>query len=26
LSLSFANAKKIHFEGKNFRSDIGFDL
>jgi phosphoribosylamine--glycine ligase len=26
LSLSFANAKKIYFEGKNFRSDIGFDL
>jgi len=26
LSLSFANAKKICFEGKNFRSDIGFDL
>jgi len=26
LSLSFANAKKIRFEGKNFRSDIGFDL
>jgi phosphoribosylamine---glycine ligase len=26
LSQSFANANNIHFEGKYFRSDIGFDL
>jgi len=26
LALSFANAQKIQFEGKYFRSDIGFDL
>lgn len=26
LAFSFANAKKIHYEGKYFRSDIGFDL
>ncbi|WP_455672566.1 phosphoribosylamine--glycine ligase [Phocaeicola sp.] len=26
LAQSFANAKKINFEKKNFRSDIGFDL
>ncbi|HET9570457.1 MAG TPA: phosphoribosylamine--glycine ligase [Bacteroidales bacterium] len=26
LSQSFANANKIQFEGKYFRSDIGFDL
>lgn len=26
LSQSFTNAKKIQFEGKYFRSDIGFDL
>ncbi|MDD6211454.1 MAG: phosphoribosylamine--glycine ligase [Bacteroidales bacterium] len=26
LSISFANAKKINFEGKYLRSDIGFDL
>lgn len=26
LSLSFENARKIHFEGSYFRSDIGFDL
>jgi len=26
LALSFANAQKIHFEGKYFRKDIGFDL
>jgi len=26
LAISFANAKKIQYEGKYFRSDIGFDL
>lgn len=26
LSLSFENARKIHFENSYFRSDIGFDL
>jgi len=26
LALSFANAQKINYEGKYFRSDIGFDL
>ena len=26
LALSFANAQKIQFDGKYFRSDIGFDL
>ena len=26
LALSFANAQKIQFEGKYFRSDIGFDI
>ena len=26
LAFSFANAQKIQFEGKYFRSDIGFDL
>ena len=26
LTLSFANAQKIQFEGKYFRSDIGFDI
>ncbi len=26
LALSFSNAKIIHFDGKYFRSDIGFDL
>lgn len=26
LALSFANAQKIHYTGKYFRSDIGFDL
>lgn len=26
LAVSFANAKKIQYEGKYFRSDIGFDL
>lgn len=26
LAVSFANAQKIQFEGKYFRSDIGFDL
>lgn len=26
LAKSFANAQKIHFENKYFRSDIGFDL
>jgi phosphoribosylamine---glycine ligase len=26
LTTSYANAKKIEFEGKNFRKDIGFDL
>ena len=26
LAASFANARKIEFEGKYFRSDIGFDL
>jgi len=26
LALSFKNAKKIQYEGKYFRSDIGFDL
>jgi phosphoribosylamine--glycine ligase len=26
LAISFANAQKITYEKKNFRSDIGFDL
>ncbi len=26
LAISFANARRIQFEGKYFRSDIGFDL
>ena len=26
LAVSFANAQKINYEGKYFRSDIGFDL
>ena len=26
LTLSFANAQKIQFEGKYFRRDIGFDI
>ena len=26
LAKSFSNAKKIQYEGKYFRSDIGFDL
>ena len=26
LAVSFANAQKIQYEGKYFRSDIGFDL
>jgi phosphoribosylamine--glycine ligase len=26
LKISYANAKKIHFEGVNYRGDIGFDL
>jgi phosphoribosylamine--glycine ligase len=26
LEKSFDNARKIHFEGKYFRRDIGFDL
>jgi phosphoribosylamine---glycine ligase len=26
LANSFENAGRIHFEGKYFRSDIGFDL
>jgi phosphoribosylamine--glycine ligase len=26
LAKSFSNAEKIHYEGKYFRSDIGFDL
>jgi len=26
LALSFANAQKIQYKGKYFRSDIGFDL
>ena len=26
LALSFDNAQRILFEGKNYRKDIGFDL
>jgi len=26
LAVSFSNAQKINFDGKYFRSDIGFDL
>jgi phosphoribosylamine--glycine ligase len=26
LAKSFANAEKVNFEGKYYRTDIGFDL